>query len=158
MRGRAVGRAKHGNAFRREGDRASDWRTAVAAVLRQDGAASKELKKADGVVGKTLRYEAHFRADGLLAEGEYVRFVLARSLGGHPTWRPGGPVAATSGAACMSTRSASACGSPEMVDVYRTLMTNPACPWLNMPRQEPIGQPTDASPRSEWRETVERKP
>ncbi|MFD7662411.1 hypothetical protein [Streptomyces sp. NPDC059788] len=41
----------------------------------------------------------------------------------------------------MSTKSASACGSPEMVDVYRTLMTNPASPWLTIPWQEPIGQP-----------------
>lgn len=67
----------------------ADWRAVVEATVRRDAAddpvPDEELDAfvahLRGLVGEVLRYEARFRADELLHEGEFVRSVAAWDLG-----------------------------------------------------------------------------
>ncbi|MFG2140306.1 DUF1266 domain-containing protein [Streptomyces sp. NPDC048650] len=144
---------------------AMTWRSATQQVLQAEGKSNKDIKKADGIIGKILRYEARFRADGILAEDQCVSSVRAWYLGrasNMARWGLGARFCEMGETEQRLVRTAELSRAAydswadfglgfilgrclhfdkerfgswftEMVDVYRTLMSDPGSPWLNIP-------------------------
>lgn len=53
------------------------WREVTARVMQRNGADEAEIGRVQQVIGRITRYEARFRADGLLGESKHVRSVNA---------------------------------------------------------------------------------
>ncbi len=60
---------------------ADHWRQVTSRHLRDQGEPEARVAGAQRLIGRILRYEARFRADGLLAEGGFVRTVEAWDYG-----------------------------------------------------------------------------
>ncbi|MDQ0842896.1 DUF1266 domain-containing protein [Streptomyces sp. V1I6] len=147
------------------------WRETAAHVMRR-GAEPETVSEADidGVrqlIGRITRYEARFRADGVLSEGRCVRSVLSWDHGRAAHMARWGLAArycdpATAEGAVVRAGEASATvyrswedfgagyalgrclhfdeeefGTwyTEVVDIHRTLTTDPESPWLTVPWQ-----------------------